>query len=145
LAAACSRNLKRPVKLVISRQMMFQSVGHRPAIAQRIQLSAEADGRLTALQQDYVNHTSMLDDYDEGCGEVTPFMYSTANLLVTGGLVRRNVGNPTARRGPGAVPGLFALESAMDELAIKLKVDPLELRLRNEPAKDESNGLPFSS
>ena len=145
LAAACSRNLKRPVKLVISRQMMFQSVGHRPAIAQRMQLSAEADGRLTALQQDYVNHTSMLDDYDEGCGEVTPFLYSTPNLLVTGGLVRRNVGNPTAMRGPGAVPGLFALESAMDELAIKLNMDPVALRLENEPVMDESLNIPFSS
>jgi len=145
LAAACSRNLKRPVKLVVSRQMMFQTVGHRPAIAQRMQVSAEAEGKLTALQQDYVNHTSILDDYDEGCGEVTPFMYSTPNLLVTGGLVRRNVGNPTAMRGPGAVPGLFAVESAMDELAIKLKMDPVALRLKNEPAMDESLNIPFSS
>jgi len=145
LAAACSRNLGRPVKLVVSRQMMFQSVGHRPAIDQRIQLAAEADGKLTALQQDYVNHTSILDDYDEGCGEVTPFIYSTPNLLVTGGLARRNVGNPTAMRGPGAVPGLFALESAMDELAVALKMDPVQLRLKNEPALDESLNIPFSS
>jgi xanthine dehydrogenase YagR molybdenum-binding subunit len=145
LAAACARNLRRPVKLVVSRQMMFQSVGHRPAIDQRIQLAADADGKLTAVQQDYINHTSMLDDYDEGCGEVTPFMYSTSNLLVTGGLARRNVGNPTAMRGPGAVPGLFALESAMDELAIALKMDPVELRLKNEPALDESLNIPFSS
>ncbi|MBB5328782.1 xanthine dehydrogenase family protein molybdopterin-binding subunit [Tunturiibacter gelidoferens] len=145
LAAACARNLRRPVKLVVSRQMMFQSVGHRPAIDQRIQLAADADGKLTAVQQDYINHTSMLDDYDEGCGEVTPFMYSTSNLLVTGGLTRRNVGNPTAMRGPGAVPGLFALESAMDELAIALKMDPVQLRLKNEPALDESLNIPFSS
>ncbi|WP_353064202.1 xanthine dehydrogenase family protein molybdopterin-binding subunit [Tunturibacter psychrotolerans] len=145
LAAACARNLGRPIKLVVSRQMMFQSVGHRPAIDQRIQLAADADGKLTAVQQDYINHTSMLDDYDEGCGEVTPFMYSTSNLLVTGGLARRNVGNPTAMRGPGAVPGLFALESAMDELAIALKMDPVQLRLKNEPALDESLNIPFSS
>jgi xanthine dehydrogenase YagR molybdenum-binding subunit len=145
LAAACARNLKRPVKLVVSRQMMFQSVGHRPAIDQRIQLAASPDGKLTAVQQDYVNHTSILDDYDEGCGEITPFLYSTANLLVTGGLARRNIGNPTAMRGPGAVPGLYALESAMDELAIALKMDPVELRLKNEPAIDESLGIPFSS
>ncbi|NYF51532.1 xanthine dehydrogenase family protein molybdopterin-binding subunit [Tunturiibacter gelidoferens] len=145
LAAACARNLGRPVKLVVSRQMMFQSVGHRPAIDQRIQLAAEPDGKLTAVQQDYVNHTSMLDDYDEGCGEITPFLYSTPNLLVTGGLARRNVGNPTAMRGPGAVPGLFALESAMDELAIALKMDPVQLRLKNEPALDESLNIPFSS
>src|SRR5580698_8000360 len=145
LAAACSRNLRRPVKLVVSRQMMFESVGHRPAIEQRMQLAAEPDGKLTALQQDYVNHTAILDDYDEGCGEVTPFMYSTANLLVTGGLARRNVGTPTAMRGPGAVPGLFALESAVDELAIALKMDPVQFRLKNEPEIDESLKIPFSS
>ena len=145
LAAACARNLNRPVKLVVSRQMMFQSVGHRPAIEQRIQLAAESDGKLTAVQQDYVNHTTILDDYDEGCGEITPFIYSTPNLLVTGGMARRNVGNPTAMRGPGAVPGLFALESAVDELAIELKIDPVQLRLKNEPAIDESLGIPFSS
>ena len=145
LAAACARNLRRPVKLVVSRQMMFESVGHRPAIEQRMQMAAQADGKLTALQQDYVNHTSILDDYDEGCGEVTPFMYSTANLLVTGGLARRNVGTPTAMRGPGAVPGLFALESAVDELAIALKMDPVQFRLKNEPEIDESLKIPFSS
>ena len=145
LAAVCSRNLQRPVKLVVSRQMMFQSVGHRPAIDQRIQLAATPDGKLTVVQQDYVNHTSILDDYDEGCGEITPFIYSTPNLLVTGGLARRNVGNPTAMRGPGAVPGLYALESAMDELAIKLKMDPVALRLKNEPEIDESLNIPFSS
>lgn len=145
LAAACARNLNRPVKLVVSRQMMFQSVGHRPAIEQRIQLAAESDGKLIAVQQDYVNHTTILDDYDEGCGEITPFIYSTPNLLVTGGMARRNVGNPTAMRGPGAVPGLFALESAVDELAIELKMDPVQLRLKNEPAIDESLGIPFSS
>jgi xanthine dehydrogenase YagR molybdenum-binding subunit len=145
LAASCARNLNRPVKLVVSRSMMFQSVGHRPAIDQRIQLAADSSGKLKAIQQDYVNHTSMQEDYDEGCGEATPFLYSTANLLVTGGLARRNVGTPTAMRGPGAVPGLYALESAMDELAIKLKMDPVQLRLINEPEKDESNGQLFSS
>jgi xanthine dehydrogenase YagR molybdenum-binding subunit len=87
----------------------------------------------------------MLDDYDESCGEITPFIYSTPNLLVTGGLARRNVGNPTAMRGPGAVPGLFALESGMDELAIALKLDPVQLRLENEPTLDESLNIPFSS
>jgi xanthine dehydrogenase YagR molybdenum-binding subunit len=145
LAAAAARTLNRPVKLVISRQMMFQNVGHRPQIQQRVRLSANADGKLTSLQQDYVNHTSILDDYDEGCGEATGYLYSTPNLLVTSGLARRNVGTPTAMRGPGAVPGLFALESAMDELALKLKIDPVELRLRNEPQIDESENIPFSS
>ena len=145
LAAACARNLKRPVKLVLSRQMMFQSVGHRPATEQRIALGVDAKGKLVALQQDYANHTSLLDDYEEDCGEATPFLYSTPNLRVTGSLARRTVGTPTAMRGPGAVPGLFALESAMDELAVKLKMDPLQLRLLNEPTVDESLNVPFSS
>jgi xanthine dehydrogenase YagR molybdenum-binding subunit len=145
LAAASARNLNRPVKLVVSRSMMFQSVGHRPAIDQRIQLAADKSGKLTAIQQDYVNHTSMLDDYDEGCAEATGFIYSCANVLATAGIARRNVGSPTSMRGPGAVPGLYALESAMDELALKLKIDPVQLRLMNEPEKDESTGQPFSS
>lgn len=145
LAAACARNLNRPVKLVVSRSMMFQSCGHRPAIDQRIQLGATPEGKLTAIFQDYANHTSMEDDYDEGCGEATGFIYSCPNVRVTGALVRRNIGTPTSMRGPGAVPGLYALESAMDELAIKLKMDPIQLRLANEPEKDESTGQPFSS
>lgn len=145
LAASCARNLGRPVKLVVSRSMMFQSVGHRPAIDQRIQLAAEHSGKLTAIVHDYVNHTSIEDDYDEGCGESTGFLYSCPNVLVTGGLTRRNVGTPTSMRGPGAVPGLYALESAMDELALELKIDPVQLRLINEPTNDESTGQEFSS
>ncbi|QEE26910.1 xanthine dehydrogenase family protein molybdopterin-binding subunit [Terriglobus albidus] len=145
LAAASARNLNRPVKLVVSRSMMFQSVGHRPTIDQRVQLAADKSGKLLAIRHDYVNHTSMLDDYDEGCAESTGFMYSCPNVLATSGLVRRNVGTPTSMRGPGAVPGLYAFESAMDELAIKLDIDPVQLRLLNEPEKDESTGQPFSS
>jgi xanthine dehydrogenase YagR molybdenum-binding subunit len=92
-----------------------------------------------------VNTTSMLDDYEENCGEATPHMYSVPNLRVTSGLAKRNIGTPTAMRGPGAVPGLFATESAMDELAVKLGMDPVQLRLINEPQLDEGLGIPFSS
>jgi xanthine dehydrogenase YagR molybdenum-binding subunit len=145
LAAAAARELNRPVKAVVSRRMMFSNVGHRPRTQQRIRLGAAPDGKLLSLHHDYVNDTSMVSDYDEGCGEATPYIYSCANLLLRSAKVERNVGPPTAMRGPGAVPGLYALESAMDELAIKLKMDPVELRLCNEPEKDESNGKPFSS
>ncbi len=145
LAAAAARNLNQPVKLVVSRKMMFQTVGHRPITQQRIRLGATANGKLTSTQHDYLNHTSILDDYDEGCGEATPHLYRCPNLRVTSGLVRQNVGTPTAMRGPGAVPGLFALESAMDELAIKLNIDPVELRLRNDTQIDEALNLPFTS
>jgi len=144
-AAAASRNLGRPVKLVVTRDMMFQNVGHRPHTQQRIRLGAGTDGKLVALMHDSLNHTSMLDDYEEGTSEATPFAYSTPNLRATSGLVRRNVGTPTSMRGPGAVPGLFALESAIDELSIELNMDPIKLRILNEPTIDEGINLPFSS
>jgi xanthine dehydrogenase YagR molybdenum-binding subunit len=145
IAAAASRKLNRPVKLTLSRRMMFSNSGHRPRTQQRMRLGATADGKLVSLQQDYRNHTSYGDDIRENCGEATPFLYSTANLKVTSALVRRNVGTPTPMRGPGAVPGLFALESAMDELAIKLKKDPVELRLSLDTLIDEEKNRPFSS
>lgn len=145
VAAAAARQLSRPVKLVLSRKMNFESAGHRPVTQQRIRLAAGENGKLLSLSQDYLTHTAIAEDYTEDCGEATPFMYSTANLRVRSALVRRHVGTPTSMRGPGAVPGLFALESTMDELAIKLRIDPVRLRLLNEPKVDESTGLPFSS
>jgi xanthine dehydrogenase YagR molybdenum-binding subunit len=145
IAASAARNLNRPVKLVLTRDMMFQSVGHRPRTQQRVRIGASSDGKLVSLMHDSLNHTSILDDYSEGCSEATAYSYSTPNLRATSALVRRNVGTPTSMRGPGAVPGLFALESAMDELAVKLNMDPVKLRLLNEPEKDEGLNLPFSS
>ncbi|MBP0595246.1 xanthine dehydrogenase family protein molybdopterin-binding subunit [Paraburkholderia sp. LEh10] len=145
LAAAASRHTGQPVKLVVSRKMMFQNVGHRPTTQQRMRLSADSSGKLTSIRHDYVNHAAIADDYEESCGEITPFLYSVPNLRVTSGIVRRNVGSPTSMRGPGAVPGLYALESAMNELARKLDIDPVAFRLMNEPKVDESTGLPFSS
>jgi xanthine dehydrogenase YagR molybdenum-binding subunit len=145
IAASAARNLNRPVKLVVTRDMMFQNVGHRPRTQQRIRLGATPDGKLVALMHDSLNHTSILDDYSEGCSEATGYSYSTPNLRATSGIVRRNVGTPTSMRGPGAVPGLFALESAIDELAVKLNIDPIKLRLLNEPKIDEGINKPFSS
>ena len=145
LAVAAARQLDKPVKLVISRRMMFQSVGHRPRTQQRVRLGATNDGKLVSLQQDYVNQHAILDNYHEDCGEATPFHYSVPNLQVHFGRARRNIGSPTAMRGPGAVPGLYATESAMNELADQLKIDPVRLRVLNEPKIDESLGIPFSS
>jgi xanthine dehydrogenase YagR molybdenum-binding subunit len=145
IAASAARNLNRPVKLVVTRDMMFQNVGHRPRTQQRVRIGASADGKLVSVLHDSLNHTSILDDYSEGCSEATAYSYSTPNLRATSALVRRHVGTPTSMRGPGAVPGLFALESAMDELAVKLNMDPVKLRLLNEPEKDEGLNLPFSS
>ncbi len=145
MAAAAARKLNRPVKLSVDRRMMFSNVGHRPHTQQRIRLGATQDGKLTAIRHDFFSETSQLDEFVEHCGEQTPFLYSCPNLVVTAGMVRRNVGAPAPMRGPGAVPGLFALESAMDELAIKLNMDPLELHLKNDAERDEGKNLPFSS
>jgi xanthine dehydrogenase YagR molybdenum-binding subunit len=145
LAVAAARQLGKPVKLVLSRRMMFQSVGHRPRTQQRVRLGATTDGKLVSLQHDYVNHQAILDNYHEDCGEATAFQYSVPNLRVMFGRARRNVGSPTPMRGPGAVPGLYATESAMNELADQLKIDPVRLRVLNEPKTDESLGIPFSS
>jgi xanthine dehydrogenase YagR molybdenum-binding subunit len=145
LAVAAARQLGKPVKLVLSRKMMFQSVGHRPRTQQRVRLGATSDGKLVSLQHDYVNHHAILDNYLEDCGEATPFHYSVPNLRVKFGRARRNVGSPTPMRGPGAVPGLYATESAMNELADQLKMDPVRLRVLNEPKIDEGLGIPFSS
>jgi len=145
LAAAAARHLNRPVKLSVNRKMMFTAVGHRPRTQQHMKLGATTDGKLVSLHHDYRNHTSLGDDIRENCGEATPFLYSTPNLLVTSALVRRNVGTPTPMRGPGAVPGLFALESAVDELAIKLHMDPVQFRVQNDTLTDESQNKPFSS
>jgi xanthine dehydrogenase YagR molybdenum-binding subunit len=145
MAAVAARKLDRPVKLSVNRRMMFSSVGYRPRTEQRIQLGATKEGKLLALRQDYLNVTSQLDDFDENCGEATPYLYSVANLEVTSGSVRRHLGAPMYMRGPGAVPGLFGLEAAMNELADELKLDPLQLRIINDAAKDEDKNLPFSS
>src|SRR5258705_1589373 len=145
LAAAAAMQLGKPIKLVVSRKMMFQTVGHRPRTQQRVRLGATPDGRLVSLQHDYVYQRSMLDDHHEDCGEATAFHYSVPNLRVTFGRARRNVGSPTPMRGPGAVPGLYATEAAMNELADQLKIDPVQMRVLNEPKIDESLGIPFSS
>ena len=145
LAAAAARDLGKPVKLVVTRRMMFHNVGHRPRTQQRVRLGADKDGKLVSLQHDYLFHRALEADYKENCGEATGFMYSTPNLRVTGKPAYRNVGPATSMRGPGAVPGLYALESAMDELAVATGIDPVQLRLRNEPSIDESKNMPFSS
>ncbi len=145
LAAAAARQLGTPVKLVLSRKMMFQSVGHRARIQQRVRLGATPEGKLVSLMHDYVYHLSMLGDYHENCGEATTFHYSVPNLRVKFGRARRNIGSPADMRGPGAVPGLYATESAMNEFADQLKIDPVRFRILNEPKIDEGLGVPFSS
>lgn len=145
LAAAAARQVGRPVRIVLSRKMMFHTVGHRPRTQQRVRIGATSEGKLLSLQHDYIYQRSMLDAHHENCGEATPFHYSVPNLRVTFGRAKRNIGAGADMRGPGAVPGLYATESAMNELAYQLQIDPVRLRILNEPKIDEGKGLPFSS
>jgi xanthine dehydrogenase YagR molybdenum-binding subunit len=145
LTVAAARQVGKPVKLVLSRKMTFQSAGHRAHTQQRVRVGATPEGKLVSLEHDYVYSRAMLADYHENCGEATAYHYSVPNLRVHFGRARRNIGTPSDMRGPGAVTGLYATESAMNELADQLKLDPVQLRILNEPKIDEGEGIPFSS
>jgi xanthine dehydrogenase YagR molybdenum-binding subunit len=145
LAAAAARQVGKPVRLVLSRKMMFHAVGNRPRTQQRVRIGATPEGKLVSLQHDYIYQRSILEAHHEDCGEATPFTYSVPNLRVTFGRAARNVGAGADMRGPGAVPGMYATEAAMNELADQLKMDPVKLRILNEPKIDEGTKLPFSS
>jgi xanthine dehydrogenase YagR molybdenum-binding subunit len=147
LAAQCALRVHRPVQVQVPRALMFTTVGHRPLTQQRMRLGATQDGKLLSIQHDVLQPTSLVDTYVEGCTGVTAMLYSCPSVEANQSLVPMNIGTPTPMRGPGIVPGLFPLESAMDELAIQLDLDPLELRLRNYAEQDESFNpvRPFSS
>jgi xanthine dehydrogenase YagR molybdenum-binding subunit len=145
LAAMAAKKLGRPVRLVLTRPQMFGPVGGRPQTTQHLLLGAKRDGTLTAIQHDVISHTSEFEDFVEPSALQTRMMYAVPNGATTHRLVKLNVGTPTFQRAPGEATGTFALESAMDELAYGLKMDPLELRLRNYANAAPENGLPFSS
>ena len=144
-AAAASREVGRPVQLMVPRHAMFTTTGHRPPTRQQIRIGTDDSGKLTALTHDTVNTTSMTDTYVETTGSCTKSLYDCANLRVSHATIGANHGTPTSMRAPGAAPGLFALESAMDEMAEKLNMDPLEFRKANYTERDQSMDLPFSS
>lgn len=145
IAGALARELGRPLKLVVERRNQSTTVGHRPFTRQRLRLGATAEGKLVSVRHDSQSLTSVVDEFLESCGQATRAFYEVADLAVTHRIVPAHIGTPTAFRAPGAAPGLFALESAMDELAIALKLDPIELRLRNFADQDPDKKLPWSS
>ena len=131
LAAMAAREMRRPVKLALSRPQNFTGNGLRPAIRQKLTLGASEDGKLQVLIHENTSETSVDDDYVEGGAATAKVMYAVPNLSATQKLVRVNSFTPSWKRAPGEAIGAYALESAMDELAYKLKLDPIELRLRN--------------
>jgi len=145
LATLGARVTKRPVKIMLSRREMYYGTGYRPDTVQRVALGASRDGRLAAIIHDAYAETSSYEEYTEALLDATRFLHSCPNVSTRYRLARMNVHTPTWMRAPGEASGVFALECAMDELAVTLNLDPVELRLRNEPEQDEFKKLPFSS
>ncbi|HET6545988.1 MAG TPA: xanthine dehydrogenase family protein molybdopterin-binding subunit [Rhodanobacteraceae bacterium] len=144
LAAMAARQVGRPVKLVLDRPQMFAPIGHRPNTEQRIVLAATHDGRLTALRHEVISTTSVIEDWVEPSAAPSRMLYDCPNGRTSHRLVRLNVGTPTYQRAPGEATGTTALEIAMDELACKLDMDPLALRLQNYADAEPVDHRPFS-
>ncbi|MCS0591476.1 xanthine dehydrogenase family protein molybdopterin-binding subunit [Massilia norwichensis] len=145
LTAMAAKMLGRPVKLSLDRNQMFGPVGQRPNTEQRYRFGALDDGRILASSHDTIAYTSMIEDWIEPCGIVSRMMYESPNQQTTHRLAKMNLGTPTFMRAPGEATGSFALESAIDELAVQLNMDPLALRLKNYTEKDPGKDLPWSS
>jgi xanthine dehydrogenase YagR molybdenum-binding subunit len=144
-AAMASRESHRPVMLVLTRAQLFTSVGHRGPTVQEVELSAKRDGRLTAIRHATLTQTSIKSDYLETCGLATAVLYQCPNVAISHRVARLNTGTPCPTRAPGEATGTFALECAMDELAERLGMDPVELRILNHADTDQEKGKPWSS
>jgi xanthine dehydrogenase YagR molybdenum-binding subunit len=145
LAAVAARAVGRPVKIALTRQQMFDVTGYRTPTIQRLRLGADAEGRLTALEHVAYVQSSTLEEFAEQTAIPARTMYATPALRTAHRLVRLDVATPSWMRAPGECPGMYALESAVDELACAAGIDPVELRVRNEPVTEPESGLPFSS
>ncbi|MFF7387814.1 xanthine dehydrogenase family protein molybdopterin-binding subunit [Streptomyces scabiei] len=136
--------LQRPVRVVMTRRQMFSLAGYRSPTTQRVRLGADADGRLRALEHRSHSLTSTVYEFVEPAASPARVMYDADAHHTVNRVVRLDVPTPTFMRAPGEAPGSFALESALDELAEKLGIDPIELRARNEPERGPVSGLPFA-
>jgi xanthine dehydrogenase YagR molybdenum-binding subunit len=145
LAALAARVLQRPVKIALTRQQMFANTGHRAEMIQQVRLSADRDGRLTAVGHDVWSATSRFEEYCEQTAVFTRSLYAAPNRLTRHRLVGVDLNRGEWMRSPGEAPGMLAFECAMDELAERLDLDPIELRIRNEPTEDPERGVPFST
>ena len=145
LTAMAARQLGKPVKLVLERPNMFGPVGGRPRTEQSFSISADSAGQFDAVRHDVFSHTSVIEDFTEPAALQTRILYACPNLGTSHRVVPLNVATPTFQRAPGHATGTFALESAIDELAHQLGIDPIELRLKNEPSSDPEKKVPWSS
>ena len=145
IAAAAARHFQVPVKLFLNREQMFHGMGYRAPMAQRLSLGCDAGGKLTFLDHDAASGTSMTDVDIPPAVEMSKVLYSIPNLKTHQAVYRCHVATPCRMRAPGEAIGLFALETAMDELAYKAGIDPLDLRLRNYAEVHPETGKPWST
>ena len=144
LASLAARELSRPVKIALSRQQMMHGTVHRPATEQHVRLGATPDGKLTAMSMMTITHCDRRGNFTEHASNFARNLYAAPNRLTGHRLVRLDLPVASAMRAPGEASGTLSLEVAMDELAEKLGMDPVELRILNEPESDPETGKPFS-
>jgi xanthine dehydrogenase YagR molybdenum-binding subunit len=145
LAAIASRQLKRPVKIALTRQQIFHVTTHRSDTIQRLRLATDRDGHILAIGHDVFSGNLPSEQTYEGAALQTRTLYAGPNRLTRHRLAPLDIPVASSMRAPGEAVGLMALECAMDELAEKLDLDPIELRLRNEPSEDPEKHIPYSS
>ena len=145
LAVMAARRTGRPVRLELTRRQLYTAVGFRGETRQHVSLGAERDGRLTAMVHEVIGQTSTYEEFAEPALGPASSTYACPNRRTRYSLVAMNVNTPCPMRGPGWATGLIGQEIAMDELAAKLKLDPIELRLRNHAERDPKKDLPWSS
>ena len=143
-AVIASKKLNRPVKLVLTRPQMFSLVGYRPQSWQKIGIGADATGRFIGISHEAISATSRYEDFREGIVNVSKFLYAAENVDTKYSMLPLDMSTPVWMRGPGEATGSYGLESAIDELSYKLKMDPVELRLKNFTTVNPENKLPFS-
>jgi xanthine dehydrogenase YagR molybdenum-binding subunit len=144
LAVLAAQALKRPVRLVLTRAQMY-GLGYRPATIERVALGASAGGTLDAITHEAIAMTSQYEEFSRNDTAWAELLYKSANVKYVHKLARLDVPTPSDMRAPGAATGVFALECAMDELAVALKLDPLELRLRCYSDREQTKNVPFTS
>ena len=145
MAVMAAKMVGKPVQVTVTRQQMFTNTSLRQHNEQKMKVGAKKDGTLTALSHETLSHTSPTLEFQEACGLGTQMLYKVPNNFVTHRLVPLNLQTPFAMRAPGEATGSFALESAMDEMAWKLGMDPIDFRVKNDTQTDPSNNKPFSS
>lgn len=144
-AIIAAKMVKRPVKVMLTREQMFFMVGYRPYTWQKIGIGADKDGKLIGIHHEAIGQTSSYEEFTESTLQQTRMMYTSPNLSTRYRLLPLDVSTPIWMRGPGEATGVFALESAMDELAYALNIDPVQLRLINHTDSDPDSQLPWST